>query len=92
MWGFCESLRKVFSTQYLESVSGTPTLINLGGAYPNELLTVVIFGENKGKFKEKPEDAWKDKTICIVGRITEYRGKPDCCFERGASFHTMKFI
>lgn len=67
---------KVFSTRYLESASNTPTLINLGGAYPNELLTVVIFGENRGKFKEKPEEAWKDKTICITGRIMDYRGKP----------------
>lgn len=67
---------KVFSTRFLESSNGAPTLINLGGAYPNELLTVVIFGENRGKFKDKPEEAWKEKTICITGRIVEYRGKP----------------
>ncbi len=67
---------KVFSARYLESASNAPTLINLGGAYPNELLTVVIFGETRGKFKDKPEEAWKDKTICITGRITDYRGKP----------------
>ena len=71
-----EVCAKVFSTRFLESSNGTPTLINLGGIYPNEKLTVVIFGDNRGKFKEKPEDAWKDKDICITGKITEYRGKP----------------
>ncbi len=67
---------KVFSARFLENANGKPTLINLGGAYPNELLTVVIQGANRDKFKDKPEEAWKDKTICITGRISEYRGKP----------------
>ena len=73
---------KVFSTRYLESANNAPTLINLGGVYPNELLTVVIYGEHRGKFKDKPEDAWKDKTICITGRVTDYRGKPQILVTR----------
>jgi DNA/RNA endonuclease YhcR with UshA esterase domain len=67
---------KVFGGRYLESSNGTPTLINIGGAYPNELLTVVIFGTDRARFKDKPEDSWKDKNICVKGKITEYRGKP----------------
>jgi hypothetical protein len=67
---------KVFSARFLENSNGKPTLVNLGGAYPNELLTVVILGPDRDKFKDKPEEAWKDKTVCITGRITDYRGKP----------------
>jgi hypothetical protein len=67
---------KVFGGRFLESSNGTPTLINVGGAYPNELLTVVIFGTDRTKFKDKPEDSWKDKNICVKGKISEFRGKP----------------
>lgn len=67
---------KVSSTRFLESANGTPTLINLGQPYPNEKLTLVIYGENRAKFNEKPELAWKEKTICVTGKIVEYRGKP----------------
>jgi len=73
---------KVFSTRFLESANGTPTLINVGGAFPNEKLTVVIFGENRKTFLVKPEEAWKDKEICVTGRIAEYRGKPQIVVTR----------
>jgi micrococcal nuclease len=73
---------KVFSTRFLESANGTPTLINLGGAFPNEKLTVVIFGENRNAFQVKPEEAWKDKEICVTGRIVEYKGKPQIVVAR----------
>jgi hypothetical protein len=49
---------KVSSTRFLESANGAPTLINLGQAYPNEKLMLVIYGENRGKFNEKPEVSW----------------------------------
>lgn len=67
---------KVFGGRYLESSNGAPTLINIGGAYPNELLTVVIFGTDRARFKDKPEENWKDKHVCVKGKISEYRGKP----------------
>lgn len=47
------------------------TLVNLGSAYPNQLLTVVL--------KEEAKHAWKSKdgkTICVQGKVTEYKGKP----------------
>jgi micrococcal nuclease len=73
---------KVFSTRFLESANGTPTLINMGGTFPNEKLTIVIFGENRKVFQVKPEEAWKDKEICVTGRIVEYRGKPQIVVAR----------
>lgn len=42
---------------------------------PCELLTVVIFGADCGKFQTKPEEAWKIRTICVTGKISEYLGK-----------------
>ncbi|MGN6400688.1 MAG: hypothetical protein ACTHMD_09550 [Flavisolibacter sp.] len=33
---------KIFGARYLEAAKNTPTFINVGAAYPNQLLTVVI--------------------------------------------------
>ena len=53
------------------------TFINLGAAYPNSLLTVVIFTKDKSKFKEAPEAMYADKTICLTGELKEYNNKPE---------------
>ena len=36
---------KVYSARYFEGSQDAPTLLNLGAAYPNQLLTVVIYGK-----------------------------------------------
>ncbi len=55
---------------------GKPTFLNLDKPYPNHIFTVVIWGSDKDKFKNPPEDFYKGKTICVKGLIKEYRGKP----------------
>ena len=67
---------KVFSGRYLESASNTPTFINLGAAYPSQLLTIVIWGDVRKQFTGKPEDDWMNKDVCVTGRIALYKEKP----------------
>lgn len=67
---------KVFSARYFEGSQDAPTLLNLGAAYPNQLLTVVIYGEARKLFKEAPEVFFKDKNICVTGKLTLYKEKP----------------
>ncbi len=55
----------------------TPTLLNMGGFYPNHLLTLVIYGENLPKFPEKPEVNFINKEFCVTGLVIDYRGKPE---------------
>lgn len=64
---------KVYGTKALEKV----TFINLGAAYPNSLLTVVIFTKDKDKFKSAPEAMYSEKSICVTGELKEYNGKPE---------------
>jgi hypothetical protein len=66
---------EVASARYAASSRGRPTFLSLDKAYPNEPFTVVIWGENRAKFG-KPEQAYKDKEICITGKIETYKGKP----------------
>lgn len=66
---------KVYGTKLIEA-SGM-VLMDLGGAHPNQLLTVVIKGEDRGKFKDKPEEYFKGREICVTGKIIDYKGKPE---------------
>jgi len=66
----------VVSTRYAASTKGQPTFLNLDKPYPNQVFTAVIWGSNRSKFG-KPEDDYKEKRVCVTGRIAEYRGKPE---------------
>lgn len=66
---------KIFSGRYLSATDGKPTLLNMGAAYPAQPLTVVIWGNNRKAFRPDPEEFYKNKEVCIEGRITTYRDK-----------------
>ncbi|MFC0776009.1 hypothetical protein [Terrimonas alba] len=66
---------KVYGIRYLEQAKNSPTFINVGGAYPNQLLTIVIWGEVRKKFEKTPEELFTDKEVCVVGKIELYKGK-----------------
>ncbi|MCD8739098.1 S1/P1 nuclease [Mucilaginibacter roseus] len=59
---------KVFSSRDI----GSMTLVNLGAAYPNQLLTVAL----KGKAKELGNQLG-NKTITVEGEVIDYKGKPE---------------
>jgi len=65
----------VASTRFLSTSRSKPTFLNLGKAYPNEELTVVIWPEDRDNFGE-PESKYLHKNICITGEITVYRNSP----------------
>lgn len=68
---------KVYGGKYLEHSNGTPTLINMGAAYPNSPFTLVIFGSDRSGFDYKPEEYLNGKEICITGQIKMYKDKPE---------------
>jgi DNA/RNA endonuclease YhcR with UshA esterase domain len=53
------------------------TFLNVGADYPDSPLTVVIYSDKLQNFSFKPSDYYKGKTICIIGRIKIYKGKPE---------------
>ena len=65
----------VYGGYYAKSSKGQPTFINLDGAYPNQKFTIVIWGDNRYKFKS-PERRYNNKKICATGIIESYRGIP----------------
>lgn len=69
----CDS---VYGGRWLENANGQPCLLNMGGSYPNNPFTFVIFGENRTKFNYKPEEFLINKQVCVAGEVKEFRGKP----------------
>ena len=67
---------KVYSTRYFADSKNAPTLLNMGAAFPNQLLTVVIYREQRKAFFDTPEDYYKGKTIRVTGRVELYKNKP----------------
>jgi hypothetical protein len=67
---------KVMSPKFASSTKGQPTYLNLDKPHPGAIFTVVIFGSDRPKFGE-PEVAFKDTTICVTGKVQEYRGTPE---------------
>ena len=59
---------KVYGYKALEGL----TLVNLGAAYPDQLMTVVLRGEATGLAAEID-----GKTIRVTGKVEMYKGKPE---------------
>jgi hypothetical protein len=66
----------VASASYAERARGQPTFLNLDKPYPNQIFTIVIWGENRAKFGA-PESKYLDKRICVSGLIRNYHGEPE---------------
>jgi len=66
---------KVFGGKYFSN-SGM-TLLNLGGNYPDQKMTIVIKGDDRAKFKDAPETYYDGKKVCVTGRQDMYKGKPE---------------
>lgn len=64
----CDS---VYTTRALNGL----TLINMGAAFPKQLLTVVIYKADLAKFTE-PEKTYLNKKVCVTGKLVLYNDKP----------------
>lgn len=67
---------KVVSTHWATSSRGSPTFLNFDQPYPNQIFTVVVWGTDRSKFGN-PETAYRDKQVCVTGKITAFKGVPE---------------
>ncbi len=59
---------KIYGFKVLDGM----TLVNLGAAYPDQLLTLVLRGQARDSFT-----VVDGQTICVTGKIENYKGKPE---------------
>ena len=67
---------KVVSTHYASGSKGQPTFLNLDEPYPKEVFTILIWGSDRAKFGA-PETKYKHARVCVTGKITSHREKPE---------------
>jgi hypothetical protein len=67
---------KVASTHFASKSQGEPTFLNLDEPYPKEVFTILIWGSDRTKFGA-PETKYKDARVCVTGKITSHREKPE---------------
>ena len=65
----------VASATFASRSRGRPTFLNLGRAYPDHIFTAVVWGRDRGKFNYDLISL-RGERICVTGRISSYRGKP----------------
>src|SRR5262249_5595041 len=58
------------------SSRGSPTFVNLDKPYPNQVFTILIWGDDLRKFSPAPS-TWDGKRVCATGTIQLYRGVPE---------------
>ncbi len=68
---------KVFGVKYLTTSKNTPTFINVGAAYPNSPLTLLIRQDVRNRFSYKPDQKLTGQSICVTGRLQLYKDKPE---------------
>lgn len=70
----------VYGGKYFDN-SGM-TLLNLGGAYPNNTMTVVIYKKDRGNWSDDPIKLYDGKKICVTGKQITYQGRPEIVVEQ----------
>ncbi len=58
------------------STRGTPTFVNLDKAYPHQVFTILIWGDDLSKFTPAP-NTWEGKQVCATGVISSHQGVPE---------------
>ena len=64
------------SVTYAANSTGKPTLLNFDRPYPDQLFTVVIWGQNRDNFPEPPDILYGGREVCATGLISDYQGRP----------------
>jgi hypothetical protein len=65
---------KVSSEKTATNAKGAPTFINLDTPYPNQIFTIVIWGEDLENIGTLPRDGAR---LCASGVIQNYHGVPE---------------
>jgi hypothetical protein len=59
---------------YLSKAKGKPLFLNIGGAYPNQLMTRVIWESSRDNFSYYSQEL-AYKSICVTGKVCMYKDR-----------------
>lgn len=67
---------KIYGGRFLYRLKNSPTFLEVGDDYPNQLLTIVIWGKDLENFEDRPEMMYVYRDVCITGKLELDNGKP----------------
>jgi hypothetical protein len=80
---------KVASERTAASSRGQPTFINLDSPYPNQVFTILVWGDNKGTVGELPQ---MGDHACAKGLIESYRGVAEIVVRRSGQLSRWNWL
>ena len=80
---------EIYGIKYLSNAKGAPTFISLGAAYPNQLLTVVIWQDVREKMSFNPSEKYIGGMAVVTGKIELYKGKPQIVITNPKQFDIL---
>lgn len=60
---------KIADAAFVESMENSPTFLNLGAPYPDQLLNLVIWINQRDQYNPAPEQFYVNKNVCVTGKI-----------------------
>ena len=67
---------RVEEATHQPEVGGEPTFLNLDGRHPDQPFTAVVWGRDRPRFAEPPEDRYAGLDICVSGPVRDHEGTP----------------
>jgi hypothetical protein len=68
---------KVADAAFVETMENSPTFLNLGAPYPDQLLNLVIWKDQRGQYDSSPETLYVNKNVCVTGKIELINDLPE---------------
>jgi len=68
------------------------SLLNLGGKFPREVITLVVFKSDRPKFKKEPVELYNNKSICVTGKVTLYKDKLQIVMNEPKQVKVINFV
>lgn len=59
-----------------EQNSAGDSVLQLGGPYPHQIVTVVVPSGDLGEFEERPDETYNEGRLCVTGTIELRQGSP----------------
>jgi hypothetical protein len=64
---------KVVTAKLMDRMFNAPAFLNIDGAHPSQVFTVVVWKWDRVNFENKPEKFYLEKNVCIYGKVEKYK-------------------
>jgi hypothetical protein len=66
---------KIYGVKTFPENAKSPTLLNLGADFPQQVLTIAVFPSYKTDSIEMPDERFKGDIAIVTGKVELYKGK-----------------